>query len=160
MYKRILVPLDGSELAEQALSHAVVQAQQFGAEIVVFKVLGQLPEPSMAGRSVVKTAETLSAELAVEYLDSVVAELCEKGIEAGSATAEGRPYVEIIRYAEENSVDLIVMSTRGYSGLSRWLLGSVTDRVVRGSTVPVLLVQAQNLGGLSLAELVDRGVGG
>ena len=51
--------------------------------------------------------------------------------------------MEIIRYAEEQGADMIVMSTRGHSGFSRWLLGSVADRVVRGATVPVLLVQCQ-----------------
>jgi nucleotide-binding universal stress UspA family protein len=53
------------------------------------------------------------------------------------------PDVEIIRFAEENDIELIVMSARGHSGLSRWLLGSVADRVVRGATVPLLLVQAR-----------------
>jgi nucleotide-binding universal stress UspA family protein len=54
---------------------------------------------------------------------------------------EGKPYVEIVRYAEEEGADMIVISTRGQSGFSRWLLGSVADRVVRGATVPVLLVR-------------------
>ena len=53
----------------------------------------------------------------------------------------GRPHLQIIEYAESNQVDLIVMSTRGQSGLSRWLMGSVADRVVRGAGVPVLLVR-------------------
>ena len=55
---------------------------------------------------------------------------------------EGSPHVEIVQFAEGNQVDLIVMSTRGQSGLSRWLMGSVADRVVRGASVPVLLVRA------------------
>jgi nucleotide-binding universal stress UspA family protein len=58
-------------------------------------------------------------------------------------TIEGKRYVEIIRFAEENDIDLSVMSARGRSGLSRWLLGSVADRVVRGATVPLLLVQVR-----------------
>jgi nucleotide-binding universal stress UspA family protein len=57
---------------------------------------------------------------------------------------DGRPHTGIAEFAENHQVDLIVMSTRGQSGLSRWLMGSVADRVVRGATVPVLLVRAQN----------------
>jgi nucleotide-binding universal stress UspA family protein len=143
MYKRILVPLDGSKLAEQAVPHAAIQARQFGAEIVLLKVLGPLPEPSMAGRGAVLSAEAATARLAQEYLESVGAGLREQGIPTQTATIEGKPYVEIIRFAEENEVGLIVISTRGHSGLSRWLLGSVADRVARGATVPLLLVQAR-----------------
>ena len=143
MYKRILVPLDGSKLAEQALPHAVVHAEQFGAEIVLLKVLGPLPEPSMAGRGPVLRAEEASARLAKDYLEGVAAGLREQGLSVQTEPVEGKPYLEIVRFAEEKEIDLIVMSTRGHSGLSRWLLGSVTDRVVRGATVPLLLVQCK-----------------
>jgi nucleotide-binding universal stress UspA family protein len=144
MYKRILVPLDGSQLAEQALPHAVIHAKQFGAEVVLLKVLGPLPEPSMSSPRVIRNAEAASAQLALEYLEGLAAGLREEGIPARAATVEGKPYVEIIRFAEENDIDLIAMSTRGHSGLSRWLLGSVADRVARGATVPLLLIQARS----------------
>ena len=144
MYRRILVPLDGSNLAEQALPHAARMAEHCGAEVVLLKVLGPLPEPSMGGRGAVKTAEANSAGLAMDYLGRVAAGLGERGITTRTATAEGKPYVEIVGFAEENDVDLIAMSTRGHSGLSRWLLGSVADRVVRGATVPVLLIPARS----------------
>lgn len=143
MYNRILVPLDGSKLAEQALPHAAVHAAQFGAEIVLLKVLEPLPEPSMAGRGAVRSAETETARLALAYLEGVASGLREQGLPTKTATSEGKPYWEIVRFAEESGTDLIVMTTRGYSGLSRWLLGSVADRVVRGAAVPVLLVQAR-----------------
>lgn len=143
MYSRILVPLDGSKLAEGALPYAAAQAERFGSQIILLKVLGPLPEPAMAGRSVVRVAEERSAELARHYLEGVAEPIREKGIDVETLTLEGKPYVEIIGYAESAQVDLIVISTRGYSGLSRWLLGSVTDRVVRGATIPVLLVQSR-----------------
>jgi nucleotide-binding universal stress UspA family protein len=141
MYKRILVPLDGSKLAEQALPHAALHAEQFGAQVVLLKVLGPLPEPSMAGRGVIRSAEEASARLAQDYLEGMAAGLREQGLSAQTEIVEGKPYLQIVRFAEEKEIDLIVMSTRGHSGLSRWLLGSVTDRVVRGATVPLLLVR-------------------
>ena len=143
MYKRILVPLDGSKLAEQALRHAAIQAGQFGAEIILLMVLGPLPDQTMAGRRAVRHAEEASARLALDYLEVAAAGPREQGLPVQTETVEGKPYLEIIRFAEEKGIDLIVMSTRGHSGLSRWLLGSVTDRVVRGATVPLLLVQCQ-----------------
>jgi nucleotide-binding universal stress UspA family protein len=146
MYRRILVPLDGSRLAEQALPHAAVHAEQFGAEIVLLMVLGPLPEPSMAGRRAVRSAEEASARLAQNYLEGIAAGLRQQNIPVEAQTVEGKPYLQIIRYAEEKAFDLIVMSTRGHSGLTRWLLGSVADRVARGATVPLLLVQCQDVG--------------
>ena len=143
MYKRILVPLDGSRLAEQALPHAAIHAEKFGAEIVLLMVLGPLPEPSMAGRRIVRSAEEATAELAQTYLEGIAAGLREQGLSVQTQTVDGKPYLEIVRHAEDREIDLIVMSTRGHSGLTRWLLGSVTDRVVRGATVPLLLVQCQ-----------------
>ena len=143
MYKRIVVPLDGSKLAEQALPHAVAHAEKFGAELVLLQVLEPLSEVSFSAPAVVRSAERRSAELACEYLEGVGAAIRAEGITVLVEQMEGRPYVAIVRYAEEQGANLIVMSTRGQSGFSRWLLGSVADRVVRGATVPVLLVQCQ-----------------
>jgi nucleotide-binding universal stress UspA family protein len=142
MYKLILVPLDGSELAEQALPHAIAHAEQFGSEIVLIRVLEPLQDHTML-RTAGKRAERLTSDLAHEHLERLAASVDERGIPVQVAVIEGRPYVEIVKFAEANQADLIVMTTRGQSGISRWLLGSVTDRVARGATVPVLLVQAQ-----------------
>ena len=141
MYKRIVVPLDGSPLAEQALAHATAQAERFEAEIVILKVLEPLPEATLTSPASVQRAEQLSAQLARDYLERIADRIREKGITAKVVLLEGKPYVEIVQYAEQPEVDMIVMSTRGHSGWSRWLLGSVADRVVRGANVPVLLVQ-------------------
>jgi nucleotide-binding universal stress UspA family protein len=84
--------------------------------------------------------------LAHEYLERVAAKVKEHGIPVQVATTEGHTPVEIVRFAEANEVDLIVMCTRGHSGFSRWLMGSVADRVVCGASVPVLLVRARKDG--------------
>jgi nucleotide-binding universal stress UspA family protein len=143
MYKRVVVPLDGSPLAEQALTHATAQADRFEAEIVLLKVLEPLPEATLTSPASVQRAEQLSAQLARDYLERVADRIREKGIAATVTLLDGKPYVEIVRFAAESEADMIVMSTRGHSGWSRWLMGSVADRVVRGATVPVLLVQCQ-----------------
>lgn len=76
-------------------------------------------------------------------MERVAADVQEHGVTVQVITNGGRPHLEIIQYAETNQVDLIVMCSRGQSGLSRWMMGSVSDRVVRGADVPVLLVRAQ-----------------
>jgi nucleotide-binding universal stress UspA family protein len=146
MYERILLTLDGSALAEQAVPHAVIHAQCFGAELTLLKVLAPLPRGRRVSRAAIERAEKATEDLAREYLESIAAPIRERGITVQVAMVNGSPYEEIVRFAEENQMELLVMSTRGHSGISRWLLGSVADRVVRGATVPVLLVQARRDG--------------
>jgi nucleotide-binding universal stress UspA family protein len=142
MYKRILLPLDGSVLAEQAVPHAVAQAERFQAEIVLLMVLQPLPQHSMSslGR---RQAEEASSNLAREYLESTAADIHKRDIPVQVITVEGQAHTQIVQFAETNGVDLIVISTRGQSGLSHWLMGSVADRVVRGAKTPALLVRAE-----------------
>ena len=143
MYKRILLPLDGSPLAEQALPHAIAIAERFQAELILLRVLIPLPKPMATAEAALQRAEKERAVFVREYMERVAADVVEHGITVEIITNGGRPHLEIIQYAETNQVDLIVICSRGQSGLSRWLMGSVSDRVVRGANVPVLLVRAQ-----------------
>jgi nucleotide-binding universal stress UspA family protein len=145
MYKRILLPLDGSPLAEQALPHAIALAEHFHSELILLRVLIPLPSPPTTTEAALQRATEEMAILAREYLDRVAVGAQEQGITVQMVTIGGRPHWQIIQYAEANQVDLIVMCTRGQSGLSRWLLGSVSDRVVRGANVPVLMVRGQKM---------------
>jgi nucleotide-binding universal stress UspA family protein len=124
------------------MPHAIAQAEHFQGELILLKVLPPLPERSMSspGR---RQAEDLSAQLAREYLEGVATGIRDQGIDVQVVTVEGQAHPQIVQFAEENEVDLIVMSTRGQSGLSRWLMGSVADRIVRGATVPVLLIRVR-----------------
>ncbi len=141
MYTRILIPLDGSELAEQALGPARELASCFGAELRLLRVLEPLPMGVGMTVAGLKEAQELTKTIAHEYLERVAAGLQEQGYTVQFATAGGTPHAEIVKYAEENQIDLIVMWARGQSGISRWLMGSVADRVVRGATMSVFLVR-------------------
>jgi len=145
MYKRILLPLDGSPLAEQALPHAIALAERFHSELILLRVLIPLPSPPTTTDAALQRATEEVAIFAREYLERVAADVQEHGIPVQMVTIGGRPHYQIIQYTETNQVDLIVMCTRGQSGLSRWLLGSVSDRVVRGANVPVLMVRGQKM---------------
>ena len=143
MYKRILLPLDGSSLAEQALPHAVAQAENFQAELILLKVLEPFAKYRNISLEAAGRAEKAARELVHEYLERVATGVRERGVSVRVVIVEGNPHEGIVSSAETEQVDLIVISTRGHSGLSRWLMGSVADRVVRGAGVPVLLVSAR-----------------
>jgi nucleotide-binding universal stress UspA family protein len=138
MLRTILVPLDGSALAERALPYAAGLARTARAKLVLVRATAATPlpgtEPVAAGR-----AATLGAELELENI-------ADRWRHAG-LTVESRAYcdaadVAILAAAREYDADLIVMSTHGRSGLSRWVYGSVAEAVLRAAPVPVLLVPA------------------
>ena len=142
MYKRILLSLDGSALSEQALPHAVAQAEHFQAELILLKVLEPLAKSHNISLEAAWRVEKATHELAREYLEAVAIGIRERGFLVRVITVVGNPHEGIVTCAEAEQADMIVLCTRGHSGLSRWLIGSVADRVVRGAGVPVLLISA------------------
>ncbi len=144
MYTKILLPLDGSPLSEQAVPHAIALAENFQCSLILLKVLLPLASTLSLPSGAVKQAEDASQELANEYLARVAAPIQDRGFPVTTLTMSGRPHEEIITYAENEAVSIIVMSSRGQSGVSRWLMGSVADRVVRSVNVPVFLIRTSN----------------
>ncbi|PSP86331.1 universal stress protein [Halobacteriales archaeon QS_1_68_17] len=138
MYDKILVPTDGSEVSRRATEHAVDLAEKYGATVTALYVvdIGRLEGMSLdVGGSI----ERLEDE-GEDYVAAVVDAAESAGLDAGSEIRLGKPAEEILEYADEAGVDLIVMGTHGRGGLGRRLLGSVTERVVRLSDVPVHVV--------------------
>ena len=140
-YKHILVPLDGSELAELALVDAFSLAHLNGAEITLLQVIS--PFDYMVGDAapMVFTDELVKAhqDAALHYLEEITGREECRNLRVHLAIEIGTPAETIIDYAQREPVDLIVMATHGRSGLRRWVYGSVADKVVRGASVPVLL---------------------
>ena len=145
MYRRVLLPLDRSAISEQAVPHALAQARHSGAELILLRVLEPLTNVRGLSDGDQEDMRAVTLQRAQEYLDDLVARSECGEITVRTATIEGRPHEKILEYAEEGDVDLIVICTRGRSGFSRWLMGSVADRVVRGAKVPVLLVRAEQV---------------
>ncbi|MBS1251776.1 MAG: Universal stress protein F [Anaerolineales bacterium] len=140
MIKKILVPLDRSELAAQALPYAKLQSVKFGAEIMLLWVTEPLPAAVEANRA---AAELHEVEARAEsYLEDVAKTLSGEGFCVEYCTCSGMPADSIITFADTENIDLIVMSTHGRSGLGRWVYGSVADKVLRAADVPVLLIRA------------------
>jgi nucleotide-binding universal stress UspA family protein len=149
MYKRILVALDGSELAECSLEHARAIAQGCNVtEVIVFRAIEPLSTQTIsalaeAGDDSLRKAVEQNEQDAQDYVLKVQNNLKTRGIAPRAVTVKGPAADEILSYAEKNDVDLIVMSTHGRSGLSRFFFGSVAEKVSRHSRVPVLLISPQ-----------------
>jgi nucleotide-binding universal stress UspA family protein len=149
MYKRILVALDGSELAECSLEHARALAQGCDVtEVIVFRAIEPLSTQTIsalaeAGEDSLRKAVEQNEQDAQDYVLKVQNNLKTRGIAPRAVTVKGPAADEILSYAEKNDVDLIVMSTHGRSGLSRFFFGSVAEKVSRHSRVPVLLISPQ-----------------
>ncbi|GGM56697.1 nucleotide-binding universal stress UspA family protein [Halarchaeum rubridurum] len=142
MYDRILVPTDGSPESEDAIDEAMELAELTGATVVALYVVdtrdySSLPESKWS---------TLQDELYAEGEEAVAA-VAERGDEAGVAVeevvAEGSPHEVILDTATEEECDAVVMGTHGRSGVERFLLGSVTERVVRHAEIPVMVVRVE-----------------
>jgi nucleotide-binding universal stress UspA family protein len=145
MYRRILVTLDGSDLAEQALPTALALAKQFDSELFLLRVVIPLPKSYRAGAASVAAIDAAERDAVLEaanYLEGIAAGIREKGLAVQVAARLGNPPQAIVEFSQRSQIDLLVMCTRGQTGPARWLLGSVTDHVVRGSAIPVVVVPA------------------
>ncbi len=149
MLKKILVPLDGSSLAEAVLPHAKRLARSFGARVTVLRVLAGLQsqrngsglpigdEFDVTDRGTPKWAE---------YLAEIVRGLTDSGIKARSQFIAGEPSQCIVDFASRNNYDLIAMSTHGRTGITRWVYGSVADWVMHNTFTPLLLAHPPKRG--------------
>ena len=144
MFKRILVPLDGSGLAELALQQALPLCSGAG-EIVLLQVI-RLPLPVMTpdvGMTMPMVYMDDMLDEAMAYLNGWVKELEDKGVQAVAAVVEGDNVADtIIDYAKQHDIALIVQSTHGRGGFSRLVFGSVAESVLRQAPCPVMFIRA------------------
>lgn len=144
MYKKILVPLDGSELAKLALDEAQKLAKFFDSELVLFEVVPFLPiygSPELVTPLIIDEKQKETAE---QYLASIADDLKQRGFKVSTMVKTGHQVpAEILDYAKESKVDLIVMCTHGRSGITRWFVGSVALKVLTRANAPVLLIRAK-----------------
>ena len=143
MYQKMLVPLDGSELAEVVFTYAKELAGRLGLEAILLHI--GTPEEKdfipMRQAYIERAAETVKQQVQeVQQRQGVKPGVKPAGVR-GELT-EGYAAEEILRYVEENGIDLILMATHGLTGSKRWTVGHVTDKVLRASKVPVWLVRA------------------
>jgi nucleotide-binding universal stress UspA family protein len=146
MYKKIMVPLDGSDLAECVFPHLAALAEGGQVKNIVFvRVVEPFHQPTgdfVIDQKQIAKIETENKLDAEAYLKKVVNRVKYDGVSVQSQVLFGRVAEGLADFAAKNQVDLIVIATHGRSGVSRWVWGSVADRVLRSSCVPVLMVRA------------------
>jgi len=150
MYKKIMVPLDGSELAECALPHLEVIALGCQpTEVIIVQAVEPIAIPygvevaKLGSLEQVKEFETHHKVAAEKYQAKVIARLAQAGIKATGHVIFGKAGEALTEFAEKNGIDLVIIATHGRSGLSRAAWGSVADRLLRSLHMPVLMVRAK-----------------
>ncbi len=149
MIKKALVPLDGSKESEAVVPYVAELASRLEAEVVLLHVMAptyfvySIPGETVQMPFAPEDMERFKAE-AEHYLETVIAALKHRGINARAEVAVGAAAEEIIRLADEAQADIVAMSTHGRSGISRWAFGSTADRVLHAGNTPLLLVRASS----------------
>ena len=147
MYKKVLVPMDGSKLAECALPHVKNLIKEGAAgEVIILNVVGvDIPWEEMDKGIDFNAMRQQLLSTSEQYIASIASQLSVEGIKVKAESIEhSRPATTIVDYAKKNSVDLIVMATHGYSGIQKMLMGSVAFKVLHESHVPVLLIRPES----------------
>lgn len=146
MYKKILVPLDGSPVAECVIPHIETIAKPVNAEVELVSVVEPVEIPT---RGKIALSEDDLKQINYDmrkdvhnYLESIAKRLNRSGIKAHPVILSGKTAESLVDYANTNDVDLIIMATHGRSGITRWFWGSVAEKVLRAVDVPVLLIKS------------------
>ncbi len=146
-FNRILVPLDGSALAEKSLPVATTLAEKFESTLILLRVL-DIPTASAptshpeVAIDWVMAARQQALQEAESYLNARQAEIHRQGLRVRALLRDTSPAEDILNVAVVEKVDLIVISSHGEGGLARWTFGSVANKVARHSPCPVLLIRA------------------
>jgi len=148
MYEKIMVPLDGSELAECVLPHVEGLIKGCHVSNVVFvRVVEPITAPVgignvYIGREESRERESTRKSAVKDYLNQIMDRLKHEGTELHSEVLVGRVADSLADYTEKNDIDLILIATHGRSGVTRWVRGSIADKILRSSNAPVLMVRA------------------
>jgi nucleotide-binding universal stress UspA family protein len=146
MYRKILVPLDGSSFAECSLAHVKEIAK--GCQVPVVTLMSIVDTfhnfPDVATGEIRRSEEEVSREQAQKYLETIASNLQKDGLNTEIAIDKGPAAEKILDYIEKNGVDLVILSTHGRSGVTRFLMGGTADRIIRHVKVPVLAVSPES----------------
>ena len=155
MYRKLLIPLDGSELAECVLPHVETLINGCGVEEIIFVRVVEpvtLPTGTLTDGAAVfteadamKTRKSIDARNEAEakqYLQGMLDRFKSGGLKVDMALLRGKSADELIDYIQKSDADLVIIASHGRSGISRWIYGSVAERLLRSVCIPLLMVRA------------------
>jgi nucleotide-binding universal stress UspA family protein len=143
----IIAPLDGSDIGEAALPYAEILAMNSGALVSLLQVVSPpgTVEASLLGGPDWRKFVKAMHDAGEDYLKNIAERLSDKGIKSTYEVVTGDPADKIVEYADDKKASLIAMSTHGRTGLTRWVLGSIADKVLHGARIPILLVRSPKM---------------
>lgn len=149
MYTKILVPLDGSELAECVIPYVKwFTTVSDVSEIVLLRIVESFHMRGELETAIIpeerENIENDASKLARDYLDAVALKIKDSDYKIEPVVIVGKPVKKIAEYVANCDVDLIIMATHGFSGIHRWMRGSVADEILHSAMVPVLLVKPKD----------------
>jgi nucleotide-binding universal stress UspA family protein len=157
MFPRLLVPLDGSPTAAQAIPYVTTLARALGSHVRLLSIVEPTPDWSATPRIAAEEADERARALAMAYLGDVADRLHGEGVVVSAEVRQGNPAATILAAAADHDCSLIVMATHGRSGFDRLRLGSVTQHVLRHAPIPTLVVRADEQtpseGGVAISEI-------
>jgi nucleotide-binding universal stress UspA family protein len=157
MLNHILVPLDGSLLAECVLSHAITLAQVFDTRLTLLRVV-ERDQSTGLKRAIDPLQWQIRKVEAEVYLDKLVARFNKVGLEAEKVILEGLPQERIVEFTRDRGIGMIIISTHGQSGLSGWNVSSVVQKVILHAHVPMMIVRAHASPATDIAQMSYRRV--
>lgn len=141
MYKRILVPLDGSKTAEKVLPYVISEAHHTAATIVVIRVIAPLRNSLRGIPQLIENAEAYLKNIVEDYLEDVAERLRTNDIVVETKLDHGPPALRILEFAMKDNCDLIIVGSYGETRAVKWRFGSVANYIVRAKTpFPVLII--------------------
>jgi len=144
---KVLAPLDGSDIGEAALPYAEILATNSGASISLLQVVSPpgTVEASLVGGPDWRKFVKAMYDAGEDYLKNIAERLSDKEIKSTYEVITGDPADKIVEYADDKKASLIAMSTHGRTGLTRWVLGSIADKVLHGARIPILIVRSPKM---------------
>lgn len=144
MFKRILLPVDGSELSLRAVDTGIALAHKLGASVHAFHVIAPFPAITYVAEFIIPANEAMYTEQVIANAERYLADVCQRATAAGVGCDSGyefdqRPYCAIVAAAAKQQCDLIIMASHGWRGFDRLLLGSETHKVILNGSIPVLV---------------------
>jgi nucleotide-binding universal stress UspA family protein len=141
VFKRILVPLDGSETAEKVIPFVISEAKLHGGSVLLLRVIAPLRRSLSTSPSILGHVYEQVEQIASDYLDRISDTIQAEGIEVENLIEHGTPAQTIIETAEQNGCDLIILGSHGETNAAQWRVGSVADKVLKAkSLISILLV--------------------